>query len=61
VVHDERRVRPPDSEVQLLVSDPSRAAELIAWRPETDLDEGLARTIDWFAQRTSVRPADYAT
>jgi len=44
---DERRLRPPDSEVERLVADTAKAKELLGWEPEVDLDEGLRRTIDW--------------
>ena len=44
---DAARVRPPQSEVQLLLSDPALAGELLGWRPTIGIDEGLARTIAW--------------
>lgn len=44
---DPARVRPPESEVMRLVSDPALAAELMGWRPTVDLRQGLERTIDW--------------
>jgi UDP-glucose 4-epimerase len=31
--------------------DPTAAASAIGWRPEVALDEGLARTFEWFEQR----------
>ena len=44
---DDDRLRPPDSEVERLVADISKAKALLGWAPEVDLDEGLQRTIDW--------------
>jgi NAD dependent epimerase/dehydratase len=44
---DEARLRPPDSEVERLVADTTKAKDLLGWKPEVDLDEGLRRTIDW--------------
>lgn len=44
---DPARVRPAASEVQRLISSPALAAELLGWRPEVDLHEGLRRTIAW--------------
>lgn len=41
------RVRPASSEVDRLLSDNAKAAELAEWRPAVSLDEGLRRTIDW--------------
>jgi NAD dependent epimerase/dehydratase len=46
---DEARLRPPDSEVERLVADTTKAKDLLGWKPEVDLDEGLRRTIDWLA------------
>nr|WP_294501891.1 GDP-mannose 4,6-dehydratase [uncultured Rhodopila sp.] len=45
IVHDAERDRPEKSEVRQLVSDNSKAARLMQWRPETSLDEGLRSTI----------------
>jgi NAD dependent epimerase/dehydratase len=47
VIFDDDRLRPPDSEVERLVADVTKAKALLGWTPETDLDEGLQRTIDW--------------
>jgi dTDP-glucose 4,6-dehydratase len=43
----DERLRPPDSEVERLVADVAKAKALLGWTPETDLDQGLQRTIDW--------------
>jgi len=60
VVSDSARVRPADSEVDRLLSDPSLAADLLGWRAEVDLRDGLARTIDWFAAHAGrYRTGDY--
>jgi len=32
--------------------DPSRAAEVLGWRPTVVLEEGLRRTVDWFRGRS---------
>ena len=47
---DERRLRPRDSEVMRLLSDPSRATELTGWRPDVTLAEGLALTLTWIEE-----------
>ncbi|MCW3050056.1 MAG: dTDP-glucose 4,6-dehydratase [Solirubrobacterales bacterium] len=61
VVVDERRLRPPASEVDRLVSDPALALELCGWRARVGLEEGLGRTIDWVRSHPHVyRPAEYA-
>jgi NAD dependent epimerase/dehydratase len=49
------RSRPASSEVDLLLSDPARAAELLGWRATVDIDEGLRRTAAWVAERIDGR------
>jgi NAD dependent epimerase/dehydratase len=49
VALDDARLRPPDSEVERLVADVTKAREQLEWHPEVDLDEGLRRTIDWLS------------
>ncbi len=41
------RLRPPNSEVERLVADTSKAMQLLGWRAAVPFDEGLRRTIDW--------------
>jgi len=50
IVTDSERVRPPTSEVERLVSDYSKAETVLEWRPETDFEDGLRRTISWIEQ-----------
>lgn len=47
IVTDAQRVRPEGSEVMKLISDSSRAKQMLGWSAETGLDAGLERTIDW--------------
>lgn len=42
---DDQRIRPDKSEVMQLICDNSLAADLLDWRPEISLDEGLEQTI----------------
>lgn len=48
--NESQRMRPEASEVLRLQSDNRLAAELIGWRPDCSLEQGLRRTIDWIAQ-----------
>lgn len=52
ITTEERRVRPENSEVQVLISDPSSAAE-IGWSPQVELHDGLKQTAAWLSERTS--------
>jgi UDP-glucose 4-epimerase len=65
VVHDEARLRPAASEVRALVADYSRLEAACGWAPAVDLDQGVARTVDWWRGRIDSgqirRSADYLT
>jgi UDP-glucose 4-epimerase len=47
IVTDRERVRPPASEVMVLLSDPTRARHLLGWSPTVSLEDGLGRTVKW--------------
>ncbi len=61
VEHDPARVRPPDSEVERLISDPALARELTGWEPTVELREGLRRTAEWIERNAGrYRVGEYA-
>jgi len=61
VEHDPVRDRPEASEVDRLVSDNTRAREVLGWQPTVSLREGLGRTLEWIgATRQLPRPGAYA-
>ena len=49
---EEKRVRPPQSEVNQLICNNNKARELIDWQPKMSLDEGLEKAINWFKANT---------
>lgn len=55
---DEARIRPGKSEVERLLADHSLATSLIGWQPQFTLEEGLAKTIEWFRENLSGYRAD---
>jgi NAD dependent epimerase/dehydratase len=58
---DPARVRPPNSEVERLISDPALAASLAGWRPRVDLRDGVGRTIEWIERHAArFRAGEYA-
>jgi UDP-glucose 4-epimerase len=54
VRQDPQRLRPEASEVQVLLSDPGRAARLLDWQPRTGLVQGLRQTADWLQAHLSL-------
>jgi NAD dependent epimerase/dehydratase len=55
---DPKRVRPADSEVEVLLSDPALAAERLGWRPRIDLAQGLRLTADWLRRNLDRYPGE---
>ena len=57
---DAARIRPEKSEVGLLLADTRKAAQLLRWKPEVRLSEGLRRTVEWIAaNRERYKPQMY--
>jgi NAD dependent epimerase/dehydratase len=60
VVQDQKRMRPAESEVLKLVSDNSKAARLLGWKPTTTPEDGLKQTIEFVEANIHLyRPAEY--
>ncbi len=47
VVEDLQRIRPKKSEVEILLSDPSKARDYLEWQSRVDLHSGLEQTRNW--------------
>ncbi len=61
VAADPARVRPEKSEVERLLSDPSRARALLGWEAKVPLEEGIRRTAEWIrAHPERYRDTEYA-
>lgn len=57
---DEERIRSNQAEVTRLLSNNSRAKELIDWQPTVGFDDGLCRTIEWVrGNSTAYDPNSY--
>ena len=60
IVLDQRRVRPPGSEVDRLISDNSKFRQRTNWSPKVKLEDGLRLTIEFFRKHaTALSPEDY--
>lgn len=51
IVKDKKRVRPAGSEVDRLLGSSAKLKKHTKWVPETDLDTGLKKTIEWFKSK----------
>lgn len=61
IVTEERRVRPPESEVGHLRADTTLARRLLRWHPAVPLEEGLQETIAWMREHLDLyRVEEYA-
>ena len=58
IVQEEQRLRPVLSEVMRLVSDNTRARDLMGWSPKVSLDDGLHRTIEFVRTHRSLYQTD---
>ncbi len=48
---DKQRIRDNQTEVMQLVSDNSKASEILGWKPTHTLEEGLNSTIEWLKRK----------
>jgi nucleoside-diphosphate-sugar epimerase len=46
VAIDKTRLRPRD--VEILVTDNSKARKLLGWKPKTAFEQGIRKTIQWY-------------
>jgi len=46
VIFDEKRLRHKD--VTTLMADNTKAHKILAWKPETSLEDGIKRTVEWY-------------
>jgi NAD dependent epimerase/dehydratase len=60
IVTEAERVRPPNSEVERLCADNTRARQILGWEPEYTLEQGLKPTIEWIQENNErYRPGVY--
>ncbi|HYD74987.1 GDP-mannose 4,6-dehydratase [Ramlibacter sp.] len=50
IVTEEARIRPEKSEVNRLLADNRRIAQLTGWKSQVPFRDGLARTVEWIAR-----------
>jgi dTDP-glucose 4,6-dehydratase len=55
---DPKRMRPPSSEVERLVSGTAHARRLLGWEPRVGLREGIRRTVEWIERNPRLYRVD---
>lgn len=55
---EDQRLRPEKSEVERLLANSALAADLLKWRPQVSLEEGLTRTIEWIGNNAEKYRSD---
>ena len=55
---EDKRKRPPKSEVERLICDNKKAKELLGWEPRVSLEDGLIKTIEWVKKSTDLYKTD---
>lgn len=58
IIQEQHRKRPEKSEVMALMADASRLTSASGWKTEVSLEEGLAKTINWWRGRLDRLRAD---
>lgn len=58
VVLDDQRIRPAKSEVFRLISDASKARQILGWQPAFTLEEGLRQTVEFIASHLDLYKPD---
>jgi UDP-glucose 4-epimerase len=53
VLQEDKRLRPPNSEVRALLADCTSFVRATGWSPQVKLREGLERTVKWWRCRLS--------
>lgn len=60
VQSEDQRLRPDGSEVERLLASNEKARELLDWKPEVSLEDGLSQTIEWLGRHLNrYRPGVY--
>ena len=55
IISRTERHRPDSSEVNRLCADTNKASNLLDWKPEFSLTEGLKATIEWFSEKVNLQ------
>lgn len=61
IITEDQRLRPEKSEVMKLHAANQKALDLIGWKPQVSLDQGLEITVDWIKKNLNLyQPDKYA-
>jgi dTDP-glucose 4,6-dehydratase len=53
IVQEERRLRPPTSEVFRLIGSAEKIERSLGWRPRTSFSDGIGAVVDWMAHKNA--------
>lgn len=60
ITFDATRIRPEKSEVERLICDPTKAINMLGWKADFTMEEGLKETINWIKEHISIyKPFTY--
>jgi NAD dependent epimerase/dehydratase len=54
-INDQQRIRPKKSEVYRLWCDNKKINKLVGYKPQTNIQDGLKKTIDWITQSENLK------
>ena len=54
-INDQQRIRPKKSEVYRLWCDNKKIYKLVGYKPQTNIQDGLKKTIDWITQSENLK------
>lgn len=58
ILPDKNRWRPAESEVELLICDPTKANTTLGWEPRVGMEEGLKRTVEYVQSHLDLYKAE---
>ena len=54
-INDQQRIRPKKSEVYRLWCNNKKINKLVGYKPQTNIQDGLKKTIDWITQSENLK------
>ena len=55
ILFDATRIRPESQDVEKIIANITKAHDVLGWKPRTSIQDGLVKTIDWFAEHLDAK------